>query len=94
MKEVVPIRAWQCIGCGRLDGPQPCVGICEDRPVLLVTGEEYWELQQAHDQLQEQLRALRDQVRGWLAVNSKPGREKDCLDHLHQAMRKTLDAAG
>jgi hypothetical protein len=28
--------AWQCVGCGRIDGPQPCVGICRDRKVELV----------------------------------------------------------
>jgi hypothetical protein len=28
--------AWQCIGCGRIDGPQNCVGICRDRKVELV----------------------------------------------------------
>jgi hypothetical protein len=26
------IKAWQCIGCGRIEGAQPCIGICEDRP--------------------------------------------------------------
>ena len=28
--------AWQCIGCGRIDGPQNCVGICRDRKVEFV----------------------------------------------------------
>jgi hypothetical protein len=28
--------AWQCIGCGRIDGPRPCLGICRDRKVELV----------------------------------------------------------
>lgn len=22
---------WRCIGCGRIEGARPCVGICEDR---------------------------------------------------------------
>jgi hypothetical protein len=30
------MTAWQCIGCGRLEGPQNCIGICEDRKVQLV----------------------------------------------------------
>ena len=30
------MTAWQCIGCGRLEGPQNCLGICEDRKVQLV----------------------------------------------------------
>jgi hypothetical protein len=35
------IKAWQCIGCGRVDGPQPCVGICQDRKVELVSALAY-----------------------------------------------------
>ena len=29
-------KAWQCIGCGRIEAPQPCLGICEDRKVEFV----------------------------------------------------------
>ena len=35
------IKAWQCIGCGRLDGPQPCLGVCQDRKVELVPAAAY-----------------------------------------------------
>ena len=28
--EVNRIKVWECIGCGRIDHPQPCVGICRD----------------------------------------------------------------
>ena len=34
------LQAWQCIGCGRIEAPQPCVGICQDRKVLLVDANE------------------------------------------------------
>ena len=35
------ITAWQCIGCGRIDGAQPCVGICEDRKAVFVHASDY-----------------------------------------------------
>jgi hypothetical protein len=35
------IKAWQCIGCGRLESDAPCLGICEDRPVHLVGAGDY-----------------------------------------------------
>ena len=35
------LQAWQCIGCGRIEAPQPCVGICQDRKVLLVDANEH-----------------------------------------------------
>ena len=30
------IQAWQCIGCGKIEAPQTCVGVCRDRKILLV----------------------------------------------------------
>jgi hypothetical protein len=35
------VDAWQCIGCGRLEALQPCVGVCRDRRVRLVAAEDY-----------------------------------------------------
>jgi hypothetical protein len=33
--------AWQCIGCGRIDCPQPCIGVCQDRKVSFVYASDY-----------------------------------------------------
>ena len=52
------ITAWQCIGCGRLEGPQPCVGICQDRKVELVTAWDYAEAADALDTANERIAAL------------------------------------
>ena len=35
------VTAWQCIGCGRIEGPQPCIGVCQDRKVDFVYASEY-----------------------------------------------------
>jgi hypothetical protein len=35
------ITAWQCIGCGRIEGAQPCVGICEDRRTDFVYASDH-----------------------------------------------------
>ena len=37
------VKAWQCIGCGKIDAPQTCVGICQDRKVELVYAHEHRE---------------------------------------------------
>jgi hypothetical protein len=39
--EVERISAWQCIGCGRVEGPQPCIGVCQDKKVTFVSAEAY-----------------------------------------------------
>ena len=38
------IVGWQCIGCGRVDAPQPCIGVCQDRKVELVAAGDYLQL--------------------------------------------------
>lgn len=33
--------AWQCIGCGRIEGAQPCIGVCQDRRAEFVHSADY-----------------------------------------------------
>ena len=35
------IEALQCIGCGRIEGLQPCIGVCQDRKAEFVYAEDY-----------------------------------------------------
>lgn len=35
------LNAWQCIGCGRIEAPQPCIGVCQDRRVQFVYAKDY-----------------------------------------------------
>jgi hypothetical protein len=49
------ITAWRCIGCGRLEAAQPCIGVCQDRPVDLVFAAD-------HEEALAQLAAARSQA--------------------------------
>ena len=33
--------AWQCIGCGRLESDATCLGVCQDRKVVVVSAADY-----------------------------------------------------
>lgn len=35
------VTAWQCIGCGKIDAPQTCIGVCQDRKVEFVYAFKY-----------------------------------------------------
>lgn len=35
------VKAWQCIGCGKIEAPQTCVGICQDRKIELVYAQDH-----------------------------------------------------
>lgn len=35
------IEAWQCVGCGRIEAPQTCIGVCRDRRIHLVDADAH-----------------------------------------------------
>ena len=37
------VKAWQCIGCGKIEAPQTCIGVCQDRKVEFVYAAEHEE---------------------------------------------------
>ena len=51
-------QAWQCIGCGRIDGPAQCIGVCQDRPVELVNAVDYRAVQARVEALEEVVRRI------------------------------------
>ncbi|HEY2864328.1 MAG TPA: hypothetical protein VGK37_11980 [Casimicrobiaceae bacterium] len=38
------VKAWQCIGCGRLEAPQTCIGVCRDQRVDFVYASDHEEV--------------------------------------------------
>lgn len=55
------MTAWQCIGCGRIEGAQPCVGICEDRRTEFVYASD-------HDEVLAQLMLARRRTEALAAL--------------------------
>jgi hypothetical protein len=88
------MTAWQCIGCGRIEGAQPCVGICEDRRAEFVYAAD-------HDAVLAQLAASRRRIEDLAALvrqiaNTTP-REGECertWRALQARARKALQAQG
>ena len=55
------VKAWQCIGCGKIEAPQTCIGVCQDRRVELVYASD-------HKELLAQLRATQRHMHAASAV--------------------------
>ena len=55
------IQAWQCVGCGRIEAPQTCLGVCRDRKILMVAKDD-------HDRVAADLEGTRRRVAIALAV--------------------------
>lgn len=60
------VKVWECIGCGRIEFPQPCIGICQDRKVEFVYASE-------HDEVLVQARALEALVRRFACTTPRAG---------------------
>lgn len=57
------IKAWQCIGCGRVEAPEPCIGVCRDKRIELVDAAEYHRVQVRFRELERRARRLEAVVR-------------------------------
>jgi hypothetical protein len=53
------LEAWQCIGCGRIEAPQTCIGVCQDRKIVMVGIEEHQQALAAAAVLRDQLQEVR-----------------------------------
>ena len=52
---VETIEGWRCIGCGKVDAPRPCIGVCQDKRVELVLAADYAEMAWRAEQLEAAL---------------------------------------
>ena len=77
------MTAWQCIGCGRIEGPQSCIGVCQDRKVDFVYAS-------GHDEALAQLALARSQVEALTALIRQLAYttpRKDEWEHTYRAMQ-------
>jgi hypothetical protein len=84
---IEPIKVWQCIGCGRIDHPQPCVGVCQDRKAEIVPADA---LRAAADKI----RLLEAVVRRMATITPRAGESERTYRALQEEARKALAAAG
>ena len=86
------VTAWQCIGCGRIEGAQPCVGICQDRKTDFVYASDHDEVLAQLALARRHADALAALVRQ-LAYTTPRGAEWERTYRALQARaRRTLEA--
>lgn len=87
---VETISAWQCIGCGRIDAPQPCVGVCEDRKIALVSAGDYEAAMQQRQQAEAQIATLLGLTRLLASTTPSEGQWQRTYLALQQRARALL----
>jgi hypothetical protein len=85
------MKAWQCIGCGKLDGPQDCIGICQDRKVELVYASDYDELSKQLAVVQADIAALAAQMRQIANTTPRNGEWERSYRALQDRARHALE---
>ncbi|MEC5387255.1 hypothetical protein VVD49_16110 [Uliginosibacterium sp. H3] len=95
--DVEVMKAWQCIGCGRIDGPQTCVGVCQDRKVELVYAAEYKDMRDEYRKQLAEADALIAKLTAQMSliVNTRPSKEQweRSFRALQKYAREGLDKA-
>lgn len=85
------IKGWQCIGCGRVEAPANCVGICEDRKVELVVAWDYAEVAVALEEANERIAALESALGRLAHVTPREGTWQESYLALQAHARKLLE---
>ena len=83
------VKAWQCIGCGKIEAPQTCVGVCQDRKVEFVHAFEHEEALAQRDLARRQANTLEALVRRLACTNP----QKDGWEASYRAMQEQARAA-
>ncbi len=84
------IQAWGCPRCGRIDAPQPCLGICVRRPGTVVDVRDYRRLAPRAERAAAADQALAGPARLLLTVTPRPGREDACITALRARAHHVL----
>lgn len=84
------IEAWQCIGCGRIEAPQTCIGVCRDRKVLLVGLDQHAALRAERDALIQRLDEVRQALSRFAAARPHAGQWQRSWEALQRELQELL----
>ena len=84
------VEAWQCIGCGRVEAPQPCIGVCQDRKVRLVDASSYEEALARLRQAKWEAAALEGLVRRLALTRPRQGQWEQSYKSFQELAQRAL----
>ena len=86
------IEAWQCIGCGRVEAPQTCIGVCRDRKVQLVGLAEFVQARAEADARRGRLADVPARLQRFALAKPNEGRWDAAWQALQAQLREVLDS--
>ncbi|WP_017463284.1 hypothetical protein [Dyella ginsengisoli] len=86
------IEAWQCIGCGRVEAPQTCIGVCRDRKVQLVGLADFEQARAEAEALRERLADVHARLQRFALAKPNEGHWDAAWQALQTQLREVLDS--
>lgn len=78
------IKVWRCVGCGRIDHPRPCVGVCRDEKAEYVDAAE-------HERMLAELVALARTIASTTPREGEAARHWEALQRRARAVLASLE---
>lgn len=86
------LQAWQCIGCGKLEAPQTCIGVCRDRKVFMIGKDEHEAALAEIERLRMQLQQAASMLRRFDHATPRAGQWERSWWALKEEVRAALAA--
>lgn len=84
------IEAWQCIGCGRVEAPQTCIGVCRDRKVQLVGLADFEQARAGAEALRARLADVHARLQRFALARPNEDRWEASWQALQAQLREVL----
>ena len=88
------IEAFQCMGCGRIDVPRECIGICQDRLMKIVAAGDYLAAVERARSAEREVEAMRTLLRQIAHVSPDDDRWQETLEAFQLRARALLKGGG
>ena len=84
------VTVWQCIGCGRIEAPQPCIGVCQERQARFVAAADHEEALGRLQAAQQKAEALEGFMHRLTLTSPREGEWKNCYTTFQAEARRLL----
>ena len=86
------MKAWECIGSGKIEVPQTCVGVCQDRKVQFVYAFEHEEVLAQARRVQQRADVLETLVRQLACTTPRNGEWERSYRTMQNQARRAVAA--
>ena len=90
--DVERVTVWQCIGCGKIEAPRPCIGVCEDHRVEMVYAFEHDAAMAEAERAGHHAAALEAFVRRFAFTRPRDGQWENSYRAMQEQARRVLSA--